>query len=510
MSRISLKLFIAGALLFMATSVSQAQMSQMRLFSPYPDDQFGGGTYAHEGFYGSFGAGVVSISTAPDQTFGYTGQTEGVGTTIGGATDTGTAITTAYNTASQINTADWTTGWTTATEFEVGNQRGHHGWYVKGTVISPQEHSSKGFGAGFTMYDPPTVDIYPYPENETQNINFYVYTGGSTGDGLQQITAKTSIGKLWGIVGLFGSGTSNQSYSGSGSAGGNSSTVSEDSVYVFVPLVLSYDSFEVKSKVNTFSVEAMYNYRFHPFRRGCFEVLGGLRYTEFNEDVDFSGAVTTKQTTSYTNTVVEILQSSNIVSNSGSAVVGQGQNFQQNSQNNDFSVGADLGPSMWNFKADNHLVGPQIGARYTLSNNRWEYCGGGKFFAAFNRQNIRGNGVLGLKAANNQDTNLSYTNGNVLYAPLSAVQNEFNYSHHNDVFSPCFEINLDATWHWTSCVSCKFGYEFLYMGEIARGSATNDFRMNGDGTIFGVKPNRDDYCFDTYVHGAMFTLQINK
>lgn len=510
MSRISLKLIIAGALLFMATSISQAQMSQMRLFSPYPDDQFGGGTYAHEGFYGSFGAGVVSISTAPDQTFGYTGKTEGVGTTLGGAADSGTAITTAYQTKSQITTSDWNADWVTATQFEVGNQRGHNGWYVKGTVMSPQRQKGKGFGGGLTLYDAPVVDIYPYPENLTQNINFYVYTGGSTGDGLQQITAKTSIGRLWGMVGLFGSGTSSNTNSGGGSATSNNSNIDENSVFVFVPLVLSYDSFEYKSAVNTYSVEAMYNYRFHPFRRGCLELMGGIRYTAFEENVDFVGHATTALTTEYTNTVIEILNSSNIVSNSGSAVVGEGQNFQQNSQNNDFSIGANLGYSIWNFKAYNHLIGPQIGLRYTLSNNRWEYSGTGKFFAALNRQNIRGTGELGLKPSASQSTNLSATNGNVPYAPMSTVQNYFNYSQHDNVFSPCAEIGLDATWHWTSCVSFKFGYELLYMGEIARGTATNDYRINEDGSIFGVKQDRNDYCSDTFVHGAMFTVQINK
>ena len=70
MSR-SIKTIIAGLCLALATtSTASAQVSQMRLFSPFPDDQFGGGVYKHEGLYGSIGAGVVSLSQPSDQLVG--------------------------------------------------------------------------------------------------------------------------------------------------------------------------------------------------------------------------------------------------------------------------------------------------------------------------------------------------------------------------------------------------------------------------------------------------------
>ena len=50
----------------------------------------------------------------------------------------------------------------------------------------------------------------------------------------------------------------------------------------------------------------------------------------------------------------------------------------------------------------------------------------------------------------------------------------------------------------------------LYMDNIARASAINDYRLNEDGTIFGVKKNKDDYNFDQFVHGVMFTVMINR
>ncbi len=509
MSRISFKLFVAGLCLFMASSAS-AQMSEMRLFSPYPDDQFGGGAYMNEGFYGSVGYGVLSISQAPDQTIGYTGSdddTTAVGTTIGGWNNT--AVITGVPTYSQISTASFESPWVTSSKFEVGNIRGHHGWSVGGTIINPQRTTDQGTGAGIAIKDEECIDVWSFIPNSADPTNFYVFDKTDS-SGISIVDEHKTIGRLWGIVGLYGSGTSSNTTSGTGSASSNSGTVDENSVFVFVPIPLTYDMFQLETCVNTWSVEAMYTYRFHPFRRGVLELLAGLRYTVFDEEMDFFGHATTQLTTQYTNTVIDILQQSNIVSNSGSSVVGEGQNFATSEQNNDFSIGSDLGYSIWNFKAYNHLVGPQFGGRYTLSNNRWRFSAEGKFFAALNRQTLRGAGELGLKPSTTQGTNLSNTNGNPMYAPINTVQNHFDYSETYNEFTPAAEVALEATWHWTRCISFKVGYDMLFMGNIARATAFNDYRMNKDGSIFGVKENADDRNFDAFVHGVTFTAQFNK
>jgi hypothetical protein len=48
------------------------------------------------------------------------------------------------------------------------------------------------------------------------------------------------------------------------------------------------------------------------------------------------------------------------------------------------------------------------------------------------------------------------------------------------------------------------------MDNIARSSAVNDDRVNENGTIFGAKKNKDDYNFEQFVHGVMFTVMINR
>lgn len=506
MSRLRVKLLIAAmCLTFVTATPAFAQLSQMRLFSPYPDDQFGGGAYMNEGFYGTIGAGMVFITAPPDQIVGDPfGSQAAVSNTIGGAN--ATSVATSYPTASQINTGTMRTPWTSATEFEVGNQRGHHGWFVKGTVVSPQKMDMSGYDAGIVLYDPPVINV----ENiYGANTNYYVWSGNATAPLYElNMGLDKQIGRLWGIVGLFGSGTSGNTYSGGGSTGGN--TQNQNNKYAFVPIPLTFDQWKLSSSVNTWGVEAMYNYRLHPFRRGVLELMAGARYTCFDEAFNVFGHSTTKLTTQYSDTRIEILLSGSAAAAGGQAVTSTSQAFTNNTQNQTYELGADLGYSVWNFQAENHLVGPQLGLRYTLSNNRWRFTNESKAFLALNRQNLYADGELGLKPSASQNTNLSQTNGTPLYAPIGTVQNRIGYSYHLNEFSPGADIKFEAAWHWTHAVSFKFGYQALYLTNIARASAINYYKMNENGTIFDIKEDKKDRNFDTFVHGAMFTVQINK
>ncbi|MBR5627041.1 MAG: hypothetical protein IKW74_05400, partial [Thermoguttaceae bacterium] len=79
-----------------------------------------------------------------------------------------------------------------------------------------------------------------------------------------------------------------------------------------------------------------------------------------------------------------------------------------------------------------------------------------------------------------------------------------------NIFTPGGEVNIDATWNWTHAVSFKVGYQMLYLAHIANATAVNDYRINDDGTIFGVKEDKHDRNFDAFVHGVMFTVQVNR
>lgn len=533
MSR-SIKLILAGLCIVLATaSTASAQVSQMRLFSPFPDGQFGGGPYEHQGLYGSIGAGIVSLSQPSDQVVGSTkGGTQYVTNVIPNTTSNATSTTFTYAlVANQMTTAQFHADWETATEFVIGNQIGHHGWEFKGTVVSPQRVDYDGIYGGIVIEDPAVVNVNNYNISGA-NGNYYVWTGSSyqlldpQGAG-----SVNQIGRLWMIVGLDTVGSSDTIYNSNMNAG--SSTGVGANRYAFVPMPISYDTFHLMSKVNTWSVEAMYSYRFHPFRRGMLEALAGVRYTEFDGTFNFFGHASTKNESSYSITEVSILNTN---------TQGQGDNQQtQTSQaygtydyNMAASRGADLGYSDWNFQADNHIIGPQVGARYVITDNRWRFTAEGKYFAGFNRQNIYGHGTLGLKAMsdsastgdgnNNQNqggqnqnqnqtgagSNTSETGGIQTYTPIGTVANAFNYSRHYDQYTNGVEGKLEATWNWTEAIGFKVGYQMLYMDSIARATAVNDYRINEDGSIFGVKKNKKERNFDTFVHGVMFTVLVNR
>ncbi len=536
MSR-SIKMILAGLCVALATaSTASAQVSQMRLFSPFPDDQFGGGVYEHEGLYGSISAGVLSLSQPSDQVVGsLNGGQQFVTNVIPNMASEGRSTTFTYSEqVNQITTSQFHADWETATRFTIGNQQGHHGWEFSGTVVSPQRCDFNGNYGGVVIEDPAVVNVSNYNVSGASG-NYYVWTGNSYQLLDQQGAGSVNqIGRLWMIVGLDSVGSSgSQTNVNNGNNGGNSgSTGSTAERYAFVPMPITYETFNITSKVNTWSVEAMYTYRFHPFRSGTLDALLGVRYTEFDGRFNFYGHASTKNESTYSITEVSHDQNTSTTSSqAGTATTSTNSSYSSYGYNNNASRGADLGISDWNFEANNHLIGPQVGLRYTVSNNRWRFSGEAKYFAGFNRQNIYGYGALGLKAMsdsmgasngnnngnnnnnnnnNNGGNNTSNTGGIQSYTPIGTVNNAFSYSKHYNAFSNGIDGRFEAAWNWTEAVGFKVGYEMLYMDNIARASAVNDYRINENGSVFGVKSKKKDRNFDQFVHGVMFTVMVNR
>ena len=297
MSR-SIKMILAGICIALATaSTASAQVSQMRLFSPFPDDQFGGGVYEHEGMYGSVGAGIISISQPCDQVVGSThGGQQYVTNVIPNLASNGRSTTFTYSEqVNQINTSQFNADWETATRFTIGNQSGHHGWEFSGTVISPQRCDYDGVYGGVVIEDPAVVNVSNYNMSGASG-NYYVWTGDSYELLNQQGAGSVNqIGRLWMIVGLDSVGTSsNQTTTNTNTSQNNNSTANSADRYAFVPMPIVYETFNITSKVNTWDVEAMYTYRFHPFRSGTLEALAGVRYTQFDGRFRFYGHASTK------------------------------------------------------------------------------------------------------------------------------------------------------------------------------------------------------------------------
>ncbi len=510
MPHIRKKLILASfglALLF--SSVANAQISQMRLFSPYPDDQFGGGAYMNEGLYGSVGAGLITITNPPTQIVGYD---------YGRLADTPYAITritgggtyTAARMPNQITTAALHSDWTSASQFEVGNRRGHHGWSIKGTIITPQSMHEEGFSGSVNILDPQTVLLDEYVKGAG---TYYVWADDKfVTMATYEAQHQGRIGHLWALIDLSGGSTTSQSYNNTDQNNNSSSSDSDsDSTYAFAPIPIIFKEYKLNTKVNTWSVEAMYTYRFHPFRVGSFEFLAGMKYNVFDDKMDFLGHATTRTSASYTDSIVRILnKDATSVTNATGTTTSSNQSVDTDNQTTDSFSGADLGYSSWNFEANNQIIGPQIGGRYILSNNRWRIMGESTFFAGFNRQNINGDGFMGLLSEADQEGNLSETGNIPTMTPLNTVANRFAYSEHFNEFTPGVNTKVEAAWYWTQVVSFKVGYDLTYLGNIARSTAVNDYRINPDGSYFGVKGGDAGRDTDLFVHGVMFTVQVNK
>lgn len=510
LKKLKLSIVCLGLFLFMAAHAN-AQISQMRFFSPYPDDQFGGGAYMSEGIYGSVGAGLITISQPSSTQIGYEYGSLAdtpylISRTTGGAF-------TAIKTTNQITTDSFHSDFTSASQFEIGNRRGHHGWSVKGTIITPQRQRDEGIDASINILDPQTVLLDEYTDGAA---NYYVWADDKfVSMATYEAYNQGRIGHLWALIDLFGGQTSDHSYSNGNTNtnrnNNNNNDNDEDVQYAFAPIPIVFDTYTLNTKVNTWCVEAMYTYRFHPFRIGTLEFLGGVKYHVFDDKMEFFAHATTKTSSHYTDTIVNILNKggSTIVTNSGN-ISSEDQEYDSYDEDSDSFSGADLGYSSWNFDADNQIIGPQIGGRYTLSNNRWRLMGEGTFFAGFNRQNLSGNGYLGLKYESSQSGNLSDTGGIPLNSPINTVANSFSYSEHFNQWSPGVNVKVEAAWHWTSVVSFKVGYDFTYLANLARSTTINDYRINPDGSYFGVRDDKHLRNEDTLIHGVMFTVQINK
>lgn len=551
MSKFRMKWAIAGALLLLTgAQVSWGQISEMRLFSPYPDDQFGGGAYAREGLYGSIGAGMIAVSLPSTQEIGFDryGNNE-YGERPWYVTNEFAGVYTMSRMGNQMNTSEFKTQFSNATEFEIGRQIGHHGWEVSSQIVTPLRNKVAGIDASINIYDPQTILVSDFIAEMSRGLDsadYYVFTGVGGGSiGTDSSFSKVDphsmakIGHLWAIVDMRGNSSSSTEYdndysssnTGEGGGSGDDDEESSRGMYAIVPIPIVYDMYQIETHLNFWSVEAMYNYRFHPFRRGLLELQGGVRYTCFDDSMDFTGHATTRTSNTYDSVRVQILNSGEIAGTGSGAVpvASETEEYAENDETNESFSGADLGYSLWNFEAENHIVGPQVGGRYSLSNGRWRFSGEGKFFAGLNRQNIRGSGQFGLKAEADQEGNLNGssnsssssssssddeddngTGGLPTKAPLGTVANRFSYKNYFTEFTPGFETRVEAAWYWTEALSFKVGYQFTYLDKIARGTTVNDYVVNEDGTFFRCKDDKDSRNTNVLAHGIMFTAQINK
>ncbi len=214
-------------------------------------------------------------------------------------------------------------------------------------------------------------------------------------------------------------------------------------------LPVRFDQVTVRNEVTTWGVELNYVYRMHPNHHGgIFELYFGARYLELNEQFDVE------------------------------------------------ALGGTLDESAWYTSADNHIVGPQLGARWSRKGDRWTWSTEGRFTAGLNRQNLFQNGFLGTNLDPGTPTQFAISN---------MEPSRFTHTAYADEFSPVVELRLDFTYQITSAISARVGWSGIYIDNVARASNIIDYEV----PLMGIDMSRnsEDYVF---LNGVTFGVDVNR
>jgi len=213
---------------------------------------------------------------------------------------------------------------------------------------------------------------------------------------------------------------------------------------------------------------------------GFFEVLYGVRYLQI-DDV-FKVFATNTLTTSSTDTSTGITTTNTVIDNTN-----------------------PLADSSWSMRAQNNVVGPQLGTRFSKQQGRWITSIEARFLGGANFQNVTQKTSLGSLLINNPtfvNTGIPVFTG----SNISLFHGFGTYTHANAVtFSPVGEIRFQTSCQVTSNVALKVGYTGLVVGNVTR--ASNRFDYSGPNLI-SIAPGGIHQLF--FANGINFGVEINR
>ena len=157
-----------------------------------------------------------------------------------------------------------------------------------------------------------------------------------------------------------------------------------------------------------------------------------------------------------------------------------------------------LSNSTWSTRAQNNMIGPQVGLRWAHQRARWIWSSEFRFLGAANFQGVH------------QKTSLGDVTGPNLTLfgpdPLNIIPGIGSRTHSfATTFSPVGELRLQFSYQATSNVALKFGYTGLVMGNITR--ASNRIDYSGP-TLVSILPGGIHQTF--YSNGINFGVEVNR
>jgi len=482
MSPSKLNSLLTGVFVAICVAVSGSVMAQdgLRLWKPYDSQSFSGGRRSNDGMYSSLSAIYWSISTPKD---GYIGAT-----TANGKDDIRMVFDVTsgeYRTQTNSLKANMMSPTTTlGYRFEVGNRRGHHGWLVSGYGLPGQSHSMYAKNASVVIRDNGNFSYYDSETSSMQSGGFLwkpivppTWTP-TTWDPVKWIDGDWQYpdGRIFGTTAPFGYVSNFPSAVPDLPPGPDGYTwrqpVIGETVFVQDLSVISNDSsmapapvtfldLNVNVRSQHMSAEVMYTYRAHPFTWGSMELLAGARYWDLEDKFGLIG-----------------------------------RNYDNQGDEAHSHVYALLGMSV-DAKANNHVVGPQVGMKLSRQNARWTFGADGRLTAGINTQQVRTSGYF-----------LPFTGMDASVLGLQYTNRNFGHSQTKAYFSPIVEGQVSADWQWTQAVSFFGAVNGMLAGNIARGVRITDYVVHSDGTIFGIRGN--DRNTSIAVYGVEAGIKVNR
>lgn len=517
MSLIHMKKFLTALLLLLVIaqcSTASAQLSQGRLWSPVASDQFGGGARLRSGFWGEIDYNYWLITQGDKTEIGYTGGSLGTSYYLHSGT---------HYRKNTMGTDMVEQDFHNGTTIRIGNQVGHHGWELKTTIMSSQTSMFEGYGGEMDINDQLIRTIGPFSLVGGEDDYSYYYSpiGGSGVLPTPMLNGQTyNVGALWGWVTTPGD--------------------SEGYDFAMTPLPIFFDEYKITTKISHWDVEANYIFRMHPTRIGFFEFTGGVRYMQLDDQLNFFSTgrpydgLTKVTVTTNNNNNNNNSDSSSDSSNNNNTGTGEEYSYYTGTAS---GVGNILTDCDWAFSAKNHIVGPQVGARYIRKVGRWSLILDTKFFAGFNAQRLTSRGTFasdaltrgsgstssgdnggsgsGSSGSSSTSTGNSYDYAverimeNYPWTPLGYQYNmgSFNHSENRTEFTPGLDLRLMANWQMTDAIGITAGYQGMYLDKTARSSKVNDYTLHHTGQVFGISENVND---QTWMHGFTLGITMNR
>jgi hypothetical protein len=427
------------------------------LFAPADTGGFGGGARANEGLFMDvewlyWGIQRPPLTTVGDPTI----SPQTVAVPSGPLPAGGAPL--FFQESNTLNTG-FIDGWTPTggIRAEIGNVTDHHGWLLGGFEVQTQEQTLLSRDAYILFKDP-------------QNL-------------------------LEGLV---------------------------DSAGVFglqkLPTIFNY--VKVQNDTTPWGLELMYVYRTHPGYHGCMmEFYAGARYLEFDDtfkvwaqdappappNVSSSGGGSgSLEPVPITSQLLYPGQpttgGNDNTGSAGSQVIGENNGVPVAPVNNPLTPTAPLvtpqtilADSYWFTTVQNHLIGPQVGARIFGDWGRWSLSAESRFFAALNDETYHQTAFLANKANPPGGVGMP-----LLMEPTFTTSYDQQYD-----FCPTGEFRINAAVKLSKAISLQAGWTALYMGRIARAANSVNYEVPSMGLNTSIRQ-------DCLMTGLNLGILINR